>query len=248
MSGPSERSGRVSVVTGAASGIGAATAATLSGRGDLVVCADRDRAAAEQVAARVRGFAAAVDVADPDSCAALVRRVLDETGRIDCLVQAAGVWSPALALDVCEEDLRTVVSVNLRGTFLMAQAVGIAMLEQGGGAIVLVGSVNGTRAGAGQSVYAATKAGCRMVGEVLALEWADKGVRVNTVAPGLTETAMVAAVLADQGATRAMLERTPMGRPADPAEIADVIEFLTSDRSSYMTGACVPVDGGWLAD
>lgn len=123
------------------------------------------------------------------------------------------------------------------------------MIEQaGGGSMVLVGSVNAVRAGSGQAVYAASKAGVALLGQVLALEWAEHGVRVNVVAPGLTATPLMNSTILAGGAVDGLLDRTPMGRPAEPAEIAETIEFVLSDRSSYTTGAHVVVDGGWLAD
>jgi NAD(P)-dependent dehydrogenase (short-subunit alcohol dehydrogenase family) len=240
----------VCVVTGAGSGIGAASARLLARRGRAVVCADRDGPAAAAVAAEIGGRVLHLDVADPASCEQLVADVLTREGRIDSLVHCAGIWVPQRAQDTELEVFERIIDVNVKGTFRIARAVAVAMIGQGRpGAMVLLGSVNSIRANAGQLSYAASKGAVLQLGQVLALEWAEHDIRVNVVAPGLTRTTMMAGVL-DQGVpgVDAVVARTPMQRAADPAEIAETIEFLVSDRASYTTGSFVTVDGGWLAD
>lgn len=249
MSDPSPATRTVSIVTGAASGIGAATARVLAARGDVVVCADRDVAGAEAVATDVGGDAHTLDVSASASCDDLVGAVLARHGRIDVLAHAAGIWEPARAHETALSSFERVIDVNLKGTFLISRAVGRSMIDAGRpGSLVLVGSVNSVRAGAGQAAYAASKGGVLLLGQVLTLDWAEHGIRVNIVAPGLTDTAMMAGAMTAEGALQPLLGRTPLGRPARPEEIAETIEFLTSARASYTTGSYVVVDGGWLAD
>ena len=240
----------VCVVTGAGSGIGAASARLLARHGHAVVCADRDESAAALVAEEMGGRAVHLDVADAASCERLVADVLAREGRIDSLVHCAGIWVPQRAEDTELEVFERIIDVNVKGTFRIARAVAVSMIDRGcPGSMVLLGSVNSIRANAGQLSYAASKGAVLQLGQVLALEWAEHHIRVNVVAPGLTRTAMMAGVL-DQGVpgVDAVVARTPMQRAADPAEIAETIEFLVSDRASYTTGSFVTVDGGWLAD
>lgn len=245
-----DSSSRVTIVTGAASGIGAAAARRFARQGDTVVCADRHAEGAAGVADEIGGLAVEVDVTNSASCNALVADVVERAGSIGALVHAAGIWEPARAEVTAADSFDRVVDVNLKGTFLIARAVARAMIDaEQGGAMVLIGSVNSVRAGVGQAAYAASKGGVLLLGQVMALEWAQYGIRVNVVAPGLTNTAMVAGVVGGGGpALDALMTRTPMGRPADPGEIAETIEFLCSERASYTTGAYAAVDGGWLID
>lgn len=240
----------VSIITGGASGIGAASARILAARGHLVVCADRDEAAAAEVAEEAGGYAVHLDVADARSCERLVTEVIQRSGRLDSLVHCAGIWMPQRAEDTDVESFERVIGVNLKGTFLIARAVAASMIERGSpGSIVLIGSVNGVRANTGQFSYAVSKGAVLQLGQVLALEWAEHDIRVNIVAPGLTRTGMLGEAMSGPNrAFDAVVARTPMRRVADPAEIAETIEFLVSDRSSFTTGSYVVVDGGWLGD
>lgn len=245
-----ETTKQVTLVTGAASGIGAASARRFAERGDIVVCTDRHLSAAEAVADEVGGLALELDVAVDEACTAAVDEVRGRYGRIDALVHAAGIWEPARAEATTTESFDRVIAVNLKGSFLIGRAVARTMIDTGtGGAMVMVGSVNSVRAGAGQLAYAASKGGVLMLAQVMALEWAEHGIRVNVVAPGLTDTAMAAGVI-EQGGRHldGLLSRTPLARPGQPREIAETIEFLCSDRASYTTGAYSVVDGGWLID
>ena len=241
---------RVSLVTGAASGIGRATAVALAERGDRVVCADLDEGGAALVAEEIGSTAVAlpVDVADSGSCDSLVQRTVERFGRLDNAVACAGVEFAAAAHEMSDDVWERVLVVNLSGAFWCARAVGREMIRKGGGGrIVLVGSINSQMSLPGQVAYCASKGGVLMLGRALAVDWAEFGVNVNVVGPGVVDTPMSAASLSDQGAAAALVGRIPLGRPARAAEIASVIAFLTSDAAGYVTGAYVPVDGGWLA-
>lgn len=239
----------ISLVTGAGSGIGAATARTLDARGDRVVCVDLDLHRAEAVAAEL-GDAVAVeaDVADEASSTRMVEAALDAYGDLDVLVTCAGIEIGGDVLEVDAATFRRVVDVNLTGSFLSAQHAARAMRDRDhGGAVVLIGSINSQMALPGAAAYCASKGGVVMLGRALAVDLAGLGIRVNVIGPGVTDTPMSAATLADPDRSAAFLGRIPMRRPADPAEIAAAAAFLTSDEASYITGAFLPVDGGWLA-
>ncbi len=239
----------VSLVTGAGSGIGAATARALAKRGDHVVCADLDADAAARTAAELGdALPLQVDVRDAAACRRMVETTVTRYGTVDVLVTCAGIERMAPAHEFDESLFDAVLAVNLKGTFLSAQAAGRAMINSGrGGWIVLIGSINSTIALKGQAAYCASKGGVLMLGRALAVDWALYGIHVNIVGPAVTDTPMTAPSLARPERRAMLMAKTPMGRPAEPAEIASVIAFLTSPAASYMTGAYVPVDGGWLA-
>jgi NAD(P)-dependent dehydrogenase (short-subunit alcohol dehydrogenase family) len=240
----------VAIVTGAGSGIGRAVATTLGARGDVVVCADIDEASAAETsfAAGAPASAARLDVTDPAACDELIAEVVATHGGVDVLVTCAGVELGSPADTFAEDAWRRVIDVNLSGTFWCARAAGRAMIAAGtGGRIVLIGSINSRIALAGQAAYCASKGGVAMLGAALAVDWAQHRITVNTVGPGVVDTPMSAVSLADPERRAMLMGNTPLGRPAAPSEIAAVVAFLASDDASYMTGAYVPVDGGWLA-
>ena len=238
----------VSLVTGAGSGIGAAAARRFGERGDHVVCADIDGDRAAETASGIEGaLALAVDVSDEDQCRDMVSAALDRFGRLDAAAASAGIEEAGDTLDFGTDAFRRVVDVNLTGSFLTAQMAARAMRDQGGGAIVLLGSINSQAALPGAAAYMASKGGVLMLGRALALDLAPYGIRVNVIGPGVVNTPMSAASLADPVKREIYMKRTPLGRPAEPEEIAEAAAFLTSNASSYMTGAFIPVDGGWLA-
>ena len=238
----------ISLVTGAGAGIGAAIAANLAERGDLVICADVDGdGAARTAAALPDAVPAQLDVRDEAATETLVDDVVRRHGRLDVAVVNAGVYLRKKAVDLSEDELELILDVNVRGAFLTARTAGRAMIAAGtGGSIVFIGSIHSVRAMPLQSAYAASKGAVRMMSNVLALEWARHGIRVNCVAPGFTETAVTAPTRADPERLEAMLRRVPMRRPGQPAEIAAPVRFLTSDEASFVTGAYLTVDGGWL--
>lgn len=239
----------VSLVTGAGSGIGAATCGVLAARGDRVACLDMDRETAERTAGRLEGAVAiSADVTDGPELEQAVASIIDQFGALHNVVTCAGIEIGGQALDVDPDMFRRIIDVNLTGSFLTAQAGARAMRDAGhAGSIVLIGSLNSQVALPGASAYCASKGGVLMLGKALALDLAPLAIRVNVIGPGVTDTPMSAATLADPERSAAFLSRIPMQRPADPTEIGRAAAFLTSDAASYITGAFLPVDGGWLA-
>jgi len=239
----------VAIVTGAGSGIGAATAKALSLRGDKVVCADVRLDAAKQTAEQLRdAIAVEVDVSSATSCDRMVEEAVKRFGDVDTVVTCAGVESHGAGHEMSEEDFDRMIAVNLKGTWLSARSAVRAMMAAGhGGTVVMIGSINSMVGNPGASAYCASKGGVLMLGKTLALDWAPFGIRVNIIGPGVVDTPMSARSLADPAKRAKMMEKTPLGRPAPPSEIASVVAFLTSDASAFMTGAYVPVDGGTLA-
>jgi NAD(P)-dependent dehydrogenase (short-subunit alcohol dehydrogenase family) len=239
----------VAIVTGAGSGIGAAAARMLSRRGDQVTCADvRLDAARATVDGLTNALAIEADVRSAASCDHMVDETVRHFGDVDCIVTCAGVEKHGPGHEFAEADFDWIMEVNLKGTWLAARSAVRAMITAGhGGTVVMIGSINSVVGNPGASAYCASKGGVLMLGRTLALDWAQYGVRVNVVGPGVVDTPMSAKSLADPQKRARMMERTPLGRPAPPEEIASVIAFLASDASSFMTGAYVPVDGGSLA-
>lgn len=237
---------RVALVTGGGSGIGAACVRELSALGALVVVADRASVAAREVAAGVGGPALAVtaDVTDPDDVETMVAAATERFGRLDIAVNNAGVGQriKAATADTRWESWREVVSVNLEGVFLCLRAE-LAVMPAGG-SIVNLGSVMGAVASPGATPYVAAKHGLVGLTKTAALEYAALGIRVNTVAPGFVDTPL----LRLDGPGRARVEAAhPLGRLGTAEEVAAVVAFVASPAASFMTGAYVPVDGGYLA-
>ncbi len=237
--------GKVAVVTGAGSGIGKEAAARLAARGCKVVCADLNVEAAERTAADLAGEAMAVkvNVADRASVAAMVEAVVARFRRLDLLAHCAGVWQQSTLLDLDEANWDKVVDINLKGTFLMDQACARQMLKQGEGAIVNLASVAGRNGGnfAGAH-YSASKGGVIALTMQVAREIARQGVRVNCVAPGPTDSPMIATW--PKEVTDGLKERSPLGRLGLPGDIAAVIVFLLSDEARFIVGETIEVNGG----
>jgi NAD(P)-dependent dehydrogenase (short-subunit alcohol dehydrogenase family) len=250
MTSPDKGQARVCLVTGAGSGIGAATAAVLASRGDRVACADIDLASATRTADSLppgSALAIEVDVRRAADVNNMIDLTLQRFARVDVVVSCAGVIARGLAQDLSTSDFNRVVDINFKGSFLTVTAAARVMRDMGiAGAVVLVGSIHSVRAMRGQAAYAASKGAILMLGRVLALEWARYGIRVNTIGPGFTDTPATAVTLADPARLAMMLSRIPLGRPGQPEEIAKAIAFLSSADASYITGSYLNVDGGWL--
>ena len=239
----------VAIVTGAGSGIGAATARALAARGDSVVCADVMEEPARAIASQLRdAISVRVDVSDANSCDEMVRVAVERFGAVDGIATCAGIEKHGFGHEFAEEDFDRIIDVNLKGTWLSARAVARWQIANDRrGTVVMIGSINSMVGNPGASAYCASKGGVLMLGRTLALDWAPHRIRVNIVGPGVVDTPMSAKSLADPERRARMMDRTPIGRPASPDEIASVVAFLMSDGSSFMTGAYVPVDGGSLA-
>lgn len=236
--------GRICIVTGGAQGIGEACARRFALEGAKVVIADVDDARGQALAQELGALYVRCDVGSKAQVDALVAQTLSIHGRVDVLVNNAGIFRAADFLDVTEEDFDDVLRVNLKGSFLVGQAVARAMLPSGG-AIVNMSSVNGVLTIPNISSYNVSKGGINQLTRVMALALADKNIRVNAVAPGTISTELAAkAVLTSDAARNKILSRTPMKRLGEPSEIADVVAWLASDAASYVTGEIVTVDGG----
>ncbi|AMO24306.1 SDR family oxidoreductase [Ramlibacter solisilvae] len=237
--------GRVCLVTGGSQGIGEACARRLAREGAPVVIADVDDARGQALAKELGARYVHCDVGDKAQVDAAVDAAIQAHGRLDVLVNNAGIFKAADFLDVTEADFDAVLRVNLKGAFLMGQAAAREMAKAGRGAIVNMSSVNGTLAIPNIASYNVSKGGINQLTRVMALALADKGIRVNAVAPGTIATELAAkAVLTSEDARKRILSRTPMKRLGEPAEIADTVAYLASDAASYITGEIVVVDGG----
>jgi len=241
---------RVAVVTGAAQGIGAACVERLASSGAAVALWDVDTPRGEALARRLgeAGHRTAFfrcDVAHKADVDAALAATLAAFGRVDALVNNAGIFRAADFLEITEADWDAVIGVNLKGAFLVGQAVARAMVATGGGAIVNMSSVNGVLAIPSIASYNVSKGGIDQLTRVMALALADRAIRVNAVAPGTIATELARnAVLGSDEAKQRIMSRTPMRRLGEPAEIADVVAFLLSDAASYLTGEIVYADGG----
>lgn len=237
--------GRVALVTGGGGALGGEIARGLADFGARIVAADQDLGRARAVAAGIEGAQAEqVDVTDGASAAALVERVLEKLGRLDVLVNAAGVLHIAPALELTPETWDTVLRVNLTGTFLMTQAAGRAMLQQRQGNVVNLASVSSTVANPDYAAYAASKGGVAQLTKVLGVEWCRHGVNVNAIGPAFTETELTRGWIDRLGGQARVVARIPMGRLGEPRDIVGAAVYLASDAARFMVGQTIYVDGG----
>ncbi len=241
-------SGKVALVTGSARGIGRSIAELFCAEGATVVVNDvgSDAGARETLAtleaAGGKGSVEMFDVSDAAQVDAGVKNILEAHGRIDVLVNNAGITRDNLLLRLSEEDFDAVLRVNLKGTFLLTKMVTRHMIKQRSGKVVNISSVVGMMGNAGQSNYAAAKAGIIGFTKATARELASRNITVNAIAPGFIRTAMTAAL--PEAVQKAFLAQIPLGRFAEPREVAELALFLASDASSYITGQVVGINGG----
>jgi glucose 1-dehydrogenase len=248
--------GRVALITGGGNGIGRACAERFARDGAQVAVADINSAEGQAVASALRddGHEAMFlqcDVAKSDEVRATVERTVDAFGSVDILVNNAAIIKGIDFLEISEADFDAVLNVNLRGAFLMAQAVARQMVAQvkagrRPGSVVNMSSVNAVFAIANQVPYSVSKGGLNQLTKVMALSLAEYGIRVNAIGPGSINTRILKTVMTDEAARAKLLSRTPLGRIGEPEEIAAVAAFLASDDASYITGQTIYADGGRL--
>lgn len=250
--GPGRLRGKSAVVTGAAKGIGRATAELFAGEGARLVITDVDEPGLSRLAERLAGSGAEVeavvgDVSEVGDARRMIDAAVEGFGRIDVLVANAGVIPLNNIVEATPEDWDRVMAVDGRGMFLTCKFAVEAMLDQEepGGSIVCLSSISGLAGQAEQSTYGPAKFVASGITKHLAVEWAARGIRVNAVAPGTIATEAVAELPEEYKAP--MKEAHPIGRLGEPAEVANAILFLASDEASFVTGAILPVDGGYLA-
>ncbi len=241
---------QVAIVTGAGRGIGHAIALRLANEGARVASVSRSESNAQRTADEINATRAdaarayAVDVADHAAVQAVAARILDDFGRVDILINNAGVTRDGLSMRMSIEDWDTVVDTNLRGAFSFAQAVMRSMIKQRSGRIINISSVTGLTGNAGQANYAASKAGLIGLTKTLARELASRGITVNAVAPGFIMTDMTD-VLSDQ-VKEAILSKIPLGKFGEGADIAAAVAFLAAPEAKFITGQVLTVDGGMV--
>ncbi|MBS1850910.1 MAG: SDR family oxidoreductase [Acidobacteria bacterium] len=251
-------SGRVALITGASVGFGEAISLAFADYGCDVACSDLDLAATQKVADAIRAkgrrsLALTADTSKPEQITAMVNKAAQELGTIDILVNCAGIPQHNPAEDTPLEIWDKVLDINLRGTFLCCQAAARIMLPKKHGVIINFSSIAGfVGVGRGANAYCASKGGINTLTKQLALEWADRGIRVNAVAPCQFMTPGLKAVMAKPQFDPEKLMQTwqsniPLGRVGQPEEIVGPVLFLASDASSMVTGVVLPVDGGYLA-
>lgn len=242
--------GKVVIVTGGASGMGEASARGFAKAGAHVTIVDRNEAGGRQVATETGARVQVGDVSDSAFCDAVVAATLAQYGRLDVLVNAAGIILRASGVETTDEQWQRIMGVNVSGTFFMCRAAIRVMKPQGSGSIVNFGSIWGDLGAAGVAAYCASKGAVHNLTRALALEHARDGIRINAVCPGEVNTPMLQSERKEP-ITPELLQRlaetVPMGRLADPTEIAQVVLFLASSQASYMTGSLVLVDAGYAA-
>ena len=246
---PFDLAGKVAIVTGANTGIGQGIAVALAKAGAdiaLVTRSDASETANAVEAAGRRALMVKADLATTEPCERIVSETLVGLGRLDILVNNAGIIRRNDALDFTEEDWDAVIDTNLKVLFFLSQAAGRHMVERGSGSIINVASLLTFQGGIRVASYTASKSGVGGLTKLLANEWAPKGITVNAIAPGYIATNNTAALQADETRNRQILERIPMGRWGEPADLGGAAVYLASDAARYVQGHILAVDGGWL--
>ena len=238
---------KVAIITGSARGIGQATAQKFAAEGAKVVVCDLERKGVDEVVSQIiaaggQAIGFTVNVTDKASIAAMVKGVTDKHGRIDVLVNNAGIVDDAMFRKMSDEQFERVIDINLKGTYNCARAVVDIMIAQNAGVILNASSVVGLYGNFGQTNYAASKFGVIGMAKTWARELGRKGIRANAVCPGFVETTILKSI--PQKVMQAMIDRVPLGRLAKPEEIANTYAFLASDEASYINGAVIEVSGG----
>lgn len=250
---PFDVQGKVVIVTGAGRGIGRSVAKGFADAGAKVIVCSRTESELvflQEEIEKTGGICEVVtcDVSRQSDIENVVQKTVEKFGKIDVLINNAGITKKIPAKDLALEDFKKIIDINLTSVFLFAQLVGRVMIEQGFGKIINVSSVASDQGLTGSIAYAASKGGVTMLTKTLAIEWAEYGVQVNAIAPAYVETPLVEAVkLTRQGFEESVINRTPMRRMAKPEEMIGACIFLGSEASSYMTGETIFLDGGWRA-
>ncbi len=247
-----EFNNKVVLVTGGSKGIGRATVRHFCEAGATCIIVSRHEDECQNYAAELMadGFSASGIVADISKVTdikKMVNTAVGNYGRIDVLVNSAGVNIRKMSVEYSEEDWDYIININLKGSYFSCVEVGKHMVAQGAGAIINLASLQSHITLPGLSIYAASKAGIKQFTKGLANEWAQSGVRINSISPAFISTRLVQPVLQDPVWRKIIDSRTPMKRPGTPEEVADLIVFLASSRSSYITGTDIAIDGGWTA-
>ena len=250
-----ELNGKVVIITGARKGMGRSHALLLAKAGAKVVVADISKEDCQKVVDEIKknkGEATAVkcDVTKKEEVESMVKQAVAKWGKVDILVNNAGICQFKLFLELTEEEWNRTLNINLKGYFLCAQAAAKEMVKQKSGVIVNIASIAMGQVGVGFPTlahYSASKGGIVAMTETLALELAPYNIRVNAIAPGAIDTPMVESTKADPKTMEATLSRIPLHRMGKPEEVSNLVLFLASGTSSYMTGSTVVIDGGWLA-
>lgn len=240
--------GQTAAVIGAGSGIGQAAAHGLAAHGAFVYCADLNRELAEATATALpQGAALTLDVTNTESVRLAFQQVINERGRLDVVVTTPAVNVRKPLLDYADEEFDRVITVNLKGTFIVLREAGRHMAAQGSGSIIAISSIRSQVVEPGQGVYAATKSGIIQLVRALAAELGPQGVRVNAIAPGVVETPLTQPIKNQPDWYNAYAAKSVFNRWASPDEMAGAVVYLGSAAASYVTGTVLFVDGGWTA-
>lgn len=244
---------KVAIITGASKGIGKGIAVRYSEEGATVVLASRSMDLLSAIADEIKktggqALALPVDVRRPESVQGIVDRTVADYGRLDIIVNNAGISMAHPSEDLSPEEWTRAVETDLFGVFYGSQSAARQMMRQGGGCIINITSAYGLVAAPMRAAYCASKAGANMLTKVLAIEWANKNIRVNAIAPGYVRTELVQGVI-DKGIlpVGAIEKRTPQGRIGEVTDVLGLAVYLASDEASFMTGSIVSIDGGWTA-